>query len=203
MLPFIRIPCLEAAPRPPKKLSGTEITRAHGQETTRKLHARYIQIPQFPPVRRGGITARTKARQTTTGVYTLANFVIKFSAFAFLELAFSTSSRIFATVESSNSFVTCTSRSPFKLMEPLMIGSRSFTSTGMDSPVKAFVSRLELPFTITPSSGTFSPGFMMIVSPISTSYGSTFSSFPSRTRFAYSGLISISSVMDFLDLLTA
>ena len=113
--------------------------------------------------------ARTRANPTTMGVYTLANRVMKFSAFAFLELAFSTSSRIFATVESSNSFVTRTFRVPVRLMEPLTMESPSRTSSGMDSPVRALVSRLDAPLITTPSRGTFSPGLIRITSSTSTS----------------------------------
>ena len=203
MLPFIKIPFFEAAPNPPKKLKGTDITRAQGQDTTKKLHARYTHTDQGCPSTKGGANASISASATTTGVYTLANLVIKFSAFAFLELAFSTSSRIFDTVESSNSFVTCTSKSPLRLIEPLTISSPSITSTGTLSPVRALVSRLELPFTTTPSSGTFSPGLTRMISPISTSSGSTCSSFPSRTTLAKSGLMSIRLVMDLLERFTA
>ena len=38
--PFMRIPLLDAPPIPEKKESGTEITRAQGQEITRKMRAR-------------------------------------------------------------------------------------------------------------------------------------------------------------------
>ena len=53
---------------PPKKLKGTEITRAQGQEITRKVQARWIQIRKLVPVRMGGSTASTRALITTMGV---------------------------------------------------------------------------------------------------------------------------------------
>ena len=65
---------------------------------------------------------------------------MKFSTCAFLLLAFSTSSRIFATVESSNSFVVRTLRSPLPFTQPLIISEPSVTSRGIDSPVSAEVS---------------------------------------------------------------
>ena len=74
------------------------------------------------------------------------------------ELAFSTRSRILETVDSPNSFVVRTFSTPFMSMQPLMISSPSFTSRGRLSPVSALVFRLALPLTMTPSSGTFSPG---------------------------------------------
>ena len=40
MLPLMRMPHLEAPPMPPKKLRGMEMTRAQGQEMTRKVSAR-------------------------------------------------------------------------------------------------------------------------------------------------------------------
>ena len=49
---------------------------------------------------RPGIIASAIAANTTIGVYTFANFVMKFSGFALFSVEFSTSSRIRATVES-------------------------------------------------------------------------------------------------------
>ena len=65
--PFIKIPFLEAAPIPAKKLSGTEITKAQGQETTRKIQALSIQFPQSPNIKLG-IIAKARAAKTTIGV---------------------------------------------------------------------------------------------------------------------------------------
>ena len=70
------------------------------------------------------------------------------------------------------------------LMQPLMTSSPAFASRGRLSPVSALVFRLDAPERITPSSGTFSPGCTTITLPISTSSGSTFSSWPSRSMFA-------------------
>ena len=79
--------------------------------------------------------ARIMALKTTAGVYTLANFVIKSSDFDFLELAFSTRSSIFDTVDSPNSFVVLSFISPFILMQPLITSSPALTSLGRLSPV--------------------------------------------------------------------
>ena len=52
------IPFLEAPPIPLKKLKGTEITRAHGQDITRKEHPRHDaggadrRLPRKPYQRR-------------------------------------------------------------------------------------------------------------------------------------------------------
>ena len=96
---------------------------------------------------------------------------MKFSDFAFLLLAFSTKSSILLTVDSPNSFVTSNLIVPLKLIQPLSTISPFFASLGTDSPVKAFVSNVVFPSIITPSNGTFSPDFIIIVSPIFTSSG--------------------------------
>ena len=73
---------------------------------------------------------------------------------------------------------------PLKLMHPLRIGSPFLTSRGTGSPVNAFVSNTVLPSVTNPSNGTFSPGFIIIVSPIFTSSGLTFSSLLFLNTFA-------------------
>ena len=110
--------------------------------------------------------------------------MIKFSVFAFLFVAFSTKSNILLTVDSPNSFSTLISSTPFKLMHPLNMLSFTFTSLGTDSPVNADVSNIEVPSMTIPSSGTFSPGFTTMTSPIFTSSGDFFSIFPFTFKFA-------------------
>ena len=124
------------------------------------------------------------ALYTTAGVYTRANLLIKSSDLDFLELAFSTKSKIFETVDSSNSFVVSIFKTPVILIQPLIISSPTVTSLGTLSPVNALVFKLALPSTIIPSKGTFSPGCTTIMVPISTSSGSTFSNLPSCSTFA-------------------
>ena len=102
----------------------------------------------------------------------------------FLEVAFSTMSRILETVDSPNSFVVRSRRSPLRLMQPLMTSSSARTSRGMLSPVRALVSRVLTPSITTPSMGIFSPGRTTITEPTSTSSGSTCSSSPSRSMLA-------------------
>ena len=53
---------------PPKKVSGIEMTNAHGQDTTRKTNPLRIHSVQPPPRRIGGRIARIAAKITTTGV---------------------------------------------------------------------------------------------------------------------------------------
>ena len=125
-----------------------------------------------------------RAAKQTAGVYTLANREMKSSDLDFLELAFSTRSSIFETVEAPNSFVVLTFKTPLMFIEPEMIPSPALMLLGRLSPVRALVSREEEPSTTTPSRGTFSPGWTTIMEPISTSSGSTFTSFPSSSIFA-------------------
>ena len=120
-----------------------------------------------------------------------------------MELAFSTSSRIFATVESSYFFATFTFNIPSPLTHPLMTSSPAETLRGTDSPVRAAVSTNDSPSVTTPSSGIFSPALITMISPIFTSSGST-SFIPSGvSRFAYSGAILIISAIEALDFPTA
>ena len=100
------------------------------------------------------------------------------------ELAFSTRSRIFETVDSPKAFVVRIFSTPLMLMQPLMISLPSATSRGRLSPVRALVFRVELPLTTTPSSGTFSPGCTTMMLPTVTSSGSTCSSLPSFSMLA-------------------
>ena len=100
------------------------------------------------------------------------------------ELAFSTRSRIFDTVDSPNAFVVRIFRTPDRSMQPLMISSPARTSRGRLSPVSALVLRLAVPSTTTPSSGTFSPGCTTMMLPTATSSGATWCSSPSVSMLA-------------------
>ena len=74
--------------------------------------------------------------------------------------------------------------SPFIFIQPLSTLSPLTASLGRDSPVNAFVSKVVSPSIINPSNGIFSPGLTTIVSPILTSFGLTFSIFPSIYKLA-------------------
>ena len=65
--PLIRMPFADAPPMPQKNVSGTEMTSAHGQETTRNVSARCTHIIHSP-VTKDGTTASSTAAQTTIGV---------------------------------------------------------------------------------------------------------------------------------------
>ena len=66
------MPFLEAPPIAPKNDKGTEITRAQGQDITKKVKARINQsgrAAKYPVLEnRGGKNARTTAASTTAGV---------------------------------------------------------------------------------------------------------------------------------------
>ena len=75
LLPLMRMPLREAPPRPPKKVRGTLITKAQGQDTTKKMRARWSQVakeaekPEKPfPDSSGGTSASRRAAETTIGV---------------------------------------------------------------------------------------------------------------------------------------
>ena len=128
--------------------------------------------------------ASTRALMHTAGVYTRAKREMKFSERDFIEVAFSTMSRIFATVDSPNSFVVRMRRRPVMLMHPLTISFPGATSRGILSPVRAAVSRVDVPSVTIPSMGTRSPGFTRISVPIATSSGSTSTSSPFSSTLA-------------------
>ena len=103
-----------------------------------------------------------------------------------------------ATVLSAYSLLVFTFKTPLKFMLPESTVSPTVLSAGRLSPVSAEVSTLPAPSITVPSRGILSPGFRTIISPISTSSGSTSCSLPSLRTTAYSGLISISAAIDFL-----
>ena len=120
------------------------------------------------------------AHRSRLPVYSIfANLEIKFSDLDFLELEFSTRSRILDTVDSPNSFVVRIFNRPVMLIHPLMTSSPTLASRGTLSPVRALVFSVVFPSSITPSIGIFSPGCTTMIVPTSTSSGSTCSSFPS------------------------
>ena len=104
---------------------------------------------------------------------------MNFSVGAFLDTDSSTSSSTLAAVESSYSLWTSTVSLDEMLIVPETTSVPGNTSRGMDSPVSARVSRVDVPSTTLPSRGIFSPGRTTILSPTETSSGSTVSIEPS------------------------
>ena len=103
---------------------------------------------------------------------------MNFSDSAFLLLAFSTISIILLIVESLKSFVTFTSRTPAPFKLPLKTSLFTATSAGTDSPVRAAVFKSLSPFTTIPSTGTFSPDFIIMISPTFYFFGEIFTTSP-------------------------
>ena len=72
LLPLMRMPLREAPPRPPKKVRGTLMTKAQGQDTTKKMRARWSQMAKVAekpfPDSSGGTNASRRAAETTIGV---------------------------------------------------------------------------------------------------------------------------------------
>ena len=105
--------------------------------------------------------------------------------------ACSTSSIIRETVLSPNALTVRTLTAPVWFTQPERISSPWASSRGTLSPVRALVSTEVDPSSITPSSGTFSPGRTIMTSPASTSPGLTSTVAPSRSTWARSGRMSI------------
>jgi len=201
--PFSSNPLLDAAPIPPKSARGTDMTRAHGQETTRNTRALYPHSRNAPRPARGGIDARRAAKTTTAGVYHLAKDVMNRSVGAFLSRASSMSRRPFESVDSPKGRRTSTRNVPPRLTLPASTSSPSPASRGTDSPVRDEVSREEVPAETTPSRGTRSPGLMRTVCPTLTSMAFTRCSFPFSSSVAESGRISMRESMERRDRSTA
>ena len=123
---------------------------------------------------------------------------MNFSLLDLLSFAFSTKSKIFVAVDSSKTLVTLTRIIPERLMQPERIISLAATFLGMLSPVSATVSSVDVPSIISPSTGTFSPGLITIISPTDMLSGFTTNISPFLSTFATSGLMSISCEIDFL-----
>ena len=200
------MPWRDAPPIPPKNVSGTESTSAHGQLTTKKVSARSTHVGSAATKsgeKIGGTSATATARYTTTGVYTRAKRLMKFSERDLLRLAFCTRSMILLAVDSPKPLVTRTRRSPVRFTQPDATSSPTPASRGTLSPVRATVSRLVWPSITTPSSAIFSPGRTTMTSPTATSPGSVATTSPSRSTYATSGRICISSRMERRELSSA
>ena len=69
MPPLTSIPFLDAPPIPANNPRGIDTTKAHGQDTTKNIKAldnHSLNVPLFKT--KGGIIAKAKAENTTTGV---------------------------------------------------------------------------------------------------------------------------------------
>jgi hypothetical protein len=66
--PLYSIPRDAAPPIPPKNAIGTEMTKAHGQDITRKISARYMESAKVVNYSKAGIIASKTAAETTIGV---------------------------------------------------------------------------------------------------------------------------------------
>ncbi len=118
-------------------------------------------------------------------------------------MEFSTSSKIFATAEFLYSRTTSAVKTPVRFIEPDKISSPAFTSRGRGSPFRLFISSALSPERITQSAGTFSPAFIIMVSPTLSSSGATTRCMPFSKRVAVSLFKSINAEMEFLDEPTA
>ena len=83
--------------------------------------------------------------------------------------------------------VASTSSTPALLIAPADTASPGATSTGIDSPVIAEVSRLDRPERTSPSVATRSPGRTSSTSPTAISLAGTEAEVPSRSTVAVSG----------------
>ena len=165
------------------------------RELVRQMDSGYYE--RYMLSNSNNLPAIQRAKQETHNLF-MDSYVLDL-----LALAFSTISKILATVESWYNFVTSTSISASLLMTPDNTSSPSLADLRTDSPVMADVSSLLCPLTIRPSRGTLSPTLTRSLSPTLTSSGLTSTTCPSTIRLATCGAISIKASIFLLDLPTA
>ena len=128
---------------------------------------------------------------------------MNFWAWLFLSCDFSSISSMRDTVESLYSFSAFTVTVPSRLTEPASTLSPTPLVTGIVSPVNDFISNCDVPFVITPSISSFSPGRIIIKSPIFTSSGEIAFSFSPSMTLTISTFASSIFFIDFLLLSSA
>ena len=138
------------------------------------------------------IIAAITAIVITTGTKTPAILSAILAIGALLEPASSTRRIIWLMVVSSPTLDARIFKKPFWLMVAEIAVSPTSLYTGMLSPVMADSSRLDCPSSITPSTGTVSPGRTNTKSPFTSSSTGTITSLPSLKTFACFGAKSIS-----------
>ena len=125
---------------------------------------------------------------TTAGTNTLATLSTNPWIGARERCAWATMSTMRANTVSSPTWAACITKPPVWLTVPPVTASPTFFSWGIGSPVIMDSSRVERPSTISPSTGTFSPGRTRNLSPVFSSSSDTSSSSPaSLIRFAVGG----------------
>src|SRR5699024_1788468 len=149
-------PHLLADPIPATTVSGTEIASAHGEAATSTPSARASHrsgTPNSDPM-----TAARTSRINTPGTSGRAMRSARRARSPFSACAFSTRSTIVVSELSVPAAVVSTSNAPAVLIAPADTVSPGSTSTGIDSPVIAEVSRLDRPVRTMPSVAIRSPG---------------------------------------------
>ncbi len=178
-------PNLLAAPTADTTVSGTEIASAQGDAATRTTRARVIHTsgsPSSEPMR-----ATRMDSTSTPGTRGRAMVSAKRARSPLSACARSTSSTIVVNELSVPAAVVSTSKTPFALIAPAETLSPGTTSTGIDSPVIADVSRLERPAVMTPSVAMRSPGRTSRVCPTERSLAAISSDSPPWRIVAVSG----------------
>jgi len=173
-------PNLLAAPIADTTVTGTEMAKAQGLAATSTTRARVIHSsgsPNSEPT-----TPTSSASTITPGTSGLAIRSARRARLPFSACACSTSSTIVVKELSVPAAVASTSSTPEVLIEPADTCAPASTSTGIDSPVIAEVSRLDRPDRTTPSVATRSPGRTNMSCPtVSSRAGMMADSRPRRT----------------------
>ena len=148
-------PNFDAAPMALITVTGTAIARAQGDAATRTTSARSVHVPGSPIKKPNNTIAA--AAISTAGTRGLAIRSASRARLPFRACACSTRATICVRELSRPSAVASIRRVAAPFTEPAATRSPGATSTGIDSPVTADVSRLDRPSTTTPSVATRSP----------------------------------------------
>ena len=169
---FTTTPNFDAAPMADTTVTGTAIARAHGDAATSTTRARVIHTPGSP-LSSDPSTPTSTARIITPGTRGRAMRSARRARSPFSACACSTSSTIVVSELPVPAAVASTSRTPVVLIDPADTSMPGSTSTGIDSPVIADVSRLLRPARTMPSVAIRSPGRTTSTSPTRSSFAST------------------------------
>src|SRR5690554_969733 len=193
-LPFNKIPSLAPLPILATLDTGTPITSAPGQPSTKIVTAVARAF--------GSLNAKCIIKPTntpsikTSGVYQVENLSINLSASDLESCASSTNSIILPKVVSSPTFSASILKVPSSKIVPANTLSLTPFSRGIDSPVILASFKLPSPLIITPSTGTLAPVLTNKISPSLTSSISTSKNLPSSISLtAVSGAINVNSLI--------
>ncbi len=186
------MPDRAAAPVPTIRAVGVARPSAHGQAMTRTLTALTMAASAPAPASHQPASVAA-AIAITVGTNTAETRSTSRCTGALVAWASSTMRTMRDRAESAPTWVAWTCSRPSPLIEPPITPWPASRATGSPSPVISDSSRWLWPFTMSPSTGTRSPGRTTTIWPAPTLSAGTSTSTPSRSTRAVSGRRAISA----------